>query len=146
MMMNEFNVEIIFQVARSPYLNLLDLGVWCSLQAKVEKEHDGNLYNAEALDRSVKRAWTQSELDLVIRKVNIRLLKVFGLIEQARGSGCLVEKERGRRHEGLDDRELEQIFARRTIGQNRLFTFVEEEAEVQMRMLNRMVEEGEGFV
>ena len=32
-----YNITIIHQVPRSPFTNVLDLGVWCSLQARVEK-------------------------------------------------------------------------------------------------------------
>jgi len=32
-----YNIEIIHQIPRSPFTNVLDLGVWCSLQAAVEK-------------------------------------------------------------------------------------------------------------
>ena len=39
MLKTEYNIEIIFQVPRSPYTNLLDLGVWCSLQSEVETAH-----------------------------------------------------------------------------------------------------------
>ena len=35
MLLNRFNIQIIFQTPCSLFLNLLDLGVWCSLQAKV---------------------------------------------------------------------------------------------------------------
>ena len=38
---DNWNVETIFQIPRSPYTNVLDLGVWCSLQARVEDEHFG---------------------------------------------------------------------------------------------------------
>ena len=34
-----YNIAIIWQVPRSPYTNVLDLGIWMSLQARVEREH-----------------------------------------------------------------------------------------------------------
>ena len=49
-----YNVTIIHQVPRSPYCSTLDLGVWCSLQASVEKTHYMRRCNTDALVRSVK--------------------------------------------------------------------------------------------
>ena len=31
-----FNIQLVFQVPRTPYSNVLDLGVWCGLQAAVK--------------------------------------------------------------------------------------------------------------
>lgn len=39
--LQEFRVEIIWQVPRSPETNMLDLGVWMSIQNLVEKTHKG---------------------------------------------------------------------------------------------------------
>lgn len=35
-LINKYKIEIIFQVLCSPYMNILDFGVWCSLHAAVE--------------------------------------------------------------------------------------------------------------
>ena len=35
MLKEKYNIKTIFQVPRSPYTNVLDLGVWCSLQSRV---------------------------------------------------------------------------------------------------------------
>jgi hypothetical protein len=57
----EYNVEIIRQVPRSPETNILDLGVWCSLQSAVEKAHRNLMTSClAALQRSVERAWISS--------------------------------------------------------------------------------------
>ena len=37
MLEDDHNIEIIFQTPRSPYTNVLDLGVWMELQAQVER-------------------------------------------------------------------------------------------------------------
>ena len=47
------NIEIIHQAPRSPHIDLLDLGVWCSLQAQVEKEHHMKRTDIEASVDSV---------------------------------------------------------------------------------------------
>ena len=106
MLKNDFNVEVVFQTPRSPFLNLLDLGVWCSLQAKVEKEHRGNNCETEALARSVMRTWHMGRLDGVIKNVNTRFLKVLKLIRMARGSNRMVEEKRGKRWEDFDQIEI----------------------------------------
>ena len=36
-MKDTYNIEIIHQVPRSPFTNVLDLGIWASLQGIVEK-------------------------------------------------------------------------------------------------------------
>ena len=36
---NNYNVAIIWQVPRLPCTNVLDLGIWMSMQARVEREH-----------------------------------------------------------------------------------------------------------
>ena len=36
-LMIDFNIKLVFQVPRTPYLNVLDLGIWYGLQATVEK-------------------------------------------------------------------------------------------------------------
>ena len=51
---NKFDIEIIFQVPRSPYTNVLDLGVWCALQARVEKERFDKRYEVNALSNTVE--------------------------------------------------------------------------------------------
>ena len=70
---NNYNIEIIHQVPRSPYTNLLDLGVWCSLQSHVEKCHYMKRTDVDALVNSVNQAWNlhsnTSGLDHVIGKV-----------------------------------------------------------------------------
>ena len=38
-LMIDFNIKLVFQVLRTPYSNILDLGIWCGLQADVEIYH-----------------------------------------------------------------------------------------------------------
>ena len=90
------NIEIIHQVPRSPYTNLLDLGVWCSLQAQVEKEHHMKRTDVECLVNSVHRVWEHrgntSGLDDVITKVWARLRNVLVLVIEGGGGNDLVKK------------------------------------------------------
>ena len=57
MLKSEYTIEIIQQVPRSPETNMLDLGLWRSMQSAVEKEHAFKVYDADALNRSVEKAW-----------------------------------------------------------------------------------------
>ena len=41
-LLDKYNVEIIFQIPRSPYTNVLGLGVWMSLQAQVKDSTTSN--------------------------------------------------------------------------------------------------------
>jgi len=106
MLLTDFNIEIIHQVPRSPYTNLLDLGVWCSLQATVEKMHYQKRTDLEALVNSVYEAWdansTGTGLSVVIGKVWNRLGNVLSLIFEGKGSNNLVEQKRGKRFRNLD--------------------------------------------
>ena len=54
-LLRDYNVTIVKQKPRSPYTNTLDLGVWCGLQARVEKEYYMKCCDVEALFCSVMR-------------------------------------------------------------------------------------------
>ena len=49
----KYKIEIVQQVPRSPETNVLDIGIWMSLQSAVEKEHRGQKCDASALDGTV---------------------------------------------------------------------------------------------
>jgi hypothetical protein len=91
-----YNIEIVQQVARSPETNLLDLGVWRSIQSAVEKEHTFKVYDPDALARSVERAWNTRLNQGVFRRVFLRLLKVLVLIVDDNGGNDRVEARRGK--------------------------------------------------
>ena len=99
---NDWNVKTIFQIPRSPYTNVLDLGVWCSLQSRVEKEHFGKRCEVNALASSVTNAWTNGTLDKMITSVFKRLRRVLVLIIEAKGKNDLVETKRGKKFAALD--------------------------------------------
>merc|ERR1712087_280408 len=100
MMLDEFKIELIHQVPRTPYSNLLDLGFWCSLQSKVEKEHFMKRSDVDASAASVERAWNRN--DDVIGRVWGRLKNVLALIVEGKGGNNLVETKRGKKFRGLD--------------------------------------------
>lgn len=106
LLLDKYNVILIHQVPRSPYTNLLDLGVWCSLQALVEKEHYMKRTDVYALVNTVVRSWTVRGnivgLDGVIGRVWKRLRNVMVLIVEGKGANDLVEKKRGKKFRNLD--------------------------------------------
>ena len=102
MLKDKYNIETIFQVPRSPYTNVLDLGVWCSLQARVKKEHYMKRCEVNALTRSVMETWNHGHLDDMITRVFDRLRNVLVLIAEAKGKNDLVETKRGKNFYLLD--------------------------------------------
>ena len=50
---DEYNIEIEWQVPQSPETNMLDLGVWMSLQSMVEKAHRKNVMQHDELSKTV---------------------------------------------------------------------------------------------
>ena len=94
-LMIDFNIKPIFQVPRTPYSNVLDLGIWCGLQAAVEKTHYMRRCAVDTPVRSVYESWEKGELNEVITKVFNRLKIVPVLIIEDDGGNELVERKRG---------------------------------------------------
>ena len=93
----EYNIEVVFQVPRSPYTNVLDLGVWCALQAAVERTHFMRRAEVNALVQSVNDTWDNGHLDRTIEKVFQRLQKVLVLVVRDNGKNNLVESCHGKK-------------------------------------------------
>ena len=131
----KYNIHIIWQIPRSPYTNLLDLGVWCALQARVEKEHKGKRCDTTSLTNSIYRTWGNHTLDEVISKVNKRLEKVLHLIKEGEGSNELVESKRGKKYLSLDTYQIIETGAE-------IIKKIEEKSERQngIRSLDDLVE------
>jgi hypothetical protein len=102
---SEYNVEIVWQVPRSPETNMLDLGVWMSIQNKVEKVHHGKRPDCDALARSIEEAWEHHLSPQAFLNVWKRLRRVLKLIVDDKGGNNLVESERGKlfRDPTIDD-------------------------------------------
>jgi hypothetical protein len=91
---DEFNVIVIHQVPRSPETNILDLGVWCSLQSAVEKKHRGKQTKVETLARTIEATWDAFDSQ-VFANVYGRWKKVLDLIIADHGDNSLVDSHRG---------------------------------------------------
>jgi hypothetical protein len=100
----EFDIEIIHQIPRSPETNILDLGIWCSLQWAVDKLMRGRRGDMEALVQGVTSVWNGAggELSTAFSSVWTQLTRVLHLIKVDEGGNESVEKKRGKRLVALD--------------------------------------------
>ena len=92
---DEYNVIIKWQCPNSPETNLLDLGIWWSIQSVVETVHRTKRMNADVLTKSVFKAWEMFEPTKITSIYN-RWKKVLTLIQAAEGGNELVEHNRGK--------------------------------------------------
>ena len=90
----KYNVLITWQSPNSPETNILDLGVWMTIQSVVEWMHRQRGMNCESLARTVMEAWDAFSVEK-LGKVATRWEKVLRLIIKGSGTNALVETERG---------------------------------------------------
>jgi hypothetical protein len=64
-LLEDFNIEIIQQSARSPEVNALDLGIWMSVQSHVERRHREQRRDPDGLAVSVMEAWENLPADTI---------------------------------------------------------------------------------
>ena len=88
----KYNVIVNWQVPQSPETNLLDLGVWMSLQSLVERIHRFTLWTPDLLHISVMKAWTVYNGYTKFRRVNQRWKEVLALIIEDKGGNEKVEQ------------------------------------------------------
>jgi hypothetical protein len=94
--LREHSVEVIWQVPRSPETNMLDLGIWMSIQAKVQQVHFMRRCHHDALATSVEEAW-QSYLNInAFTRVFRRIRVVLRCILDDNGGNQRVEAKRGK--------------------------------------------------
>jgi hypothetical protein len=84
-----YNIEIIHQIPRGPEMNILDLGVWMSLQLFVEKKHRGKQTDVVVLARMIQDTWDHFD-ETVFSCVYARGMKVLDSIITDRGDNALV--------------------------------------------------------
>jgi hypothetical protein len=100
---DEFNIEIVHQIPRSPETNTLDLGIWCSLQWAVDRLMRGRRGDIHALNKGVREVWASTDLQTAFVNVWKRLGRVLHLIEEDDGGNDLVEGKRGKKWASLDE-------------------------------------------
>jgi len=91
---NDCNVIVKHQPSRSPEMIVLDLGLWMSLQSKVETEHRDKCIHNNAIADSVQQAWANLP-SLTISHVFERIPIVLQLIVDDNGGNNRVEERRG---------------------------------------------------
>ena len=65
---HEFNIEIEWQIANSPELNMLDLGVWMAIQSLVERAMRGKVIHEDIVSDIVEDSFYALD-DEVLTKV-----------------------------------------------------------------------------
>jgi len=96
-MLEDFNIVIEFQPPRSPELNLLDLGLWMSMQSRVELylTRTERQSSPEAIWKACEKVFSEFDAS-TISAVNKRLEdKVWDLILEENGDNTRVEERRG---------------------------------------------------
>jgi len=91
----EYNVICHHQCPRSPETNMLDLGIWMSLQNIVERLHIFQRHEKNALQRTVYTGFEDMD-QIKFEKVAKRIEEVLRLIIADNGGNRLVETNRGR--------------------------------------------------
>ena len=82
-----YNIHCHHQVPNSPEKNLLDLGVWMTIQSDVERKHINKVYTKDALAESVIQAWENFNDFTKMQIIMQRWKKVLDLIIQDNGIG-----------------------------------------------------------
>ncbi len=103
-LLEEFNIVIIQQSARSPEVNALDLGIWMSIQSHVENRHRDRCRDPDSLAATVREAWENLTRE-TIQRVFDRIPIVLELIVGSGGDNVTVEDQRGRHNMAFPDPE-----------------------------------------
>jgi hypothetical protein len=93
---NKFNILVIWQIPNSPETNMLDLGVWRTIQAMVEYLHRQRRMDTDVLALSVEEAFKKLDGYDKLEAVAERWIKVLDLIILGKGTNDKVEQFRGR--------------------------------------------------
>ena len=94
--LSQRNIQIIWQIPRSPETNMLDLGVWMSVQSAVIKAHRNRRCHPDALAKSITEAWEHGLSTKAFDNVFGRLKVVLRCILDDNGGNTLVESKRGK--------------------------------------------------
>ena len=135
----KYNISIIWQVPRSPFTNVLDLGVWMCMQAKVERMHFLKRSTTLALVESVEQVWNGVDLGLVMTKVFNKLNVVLCNILRGEGGNDLVEENRGMKKANIKIekgiREIEKEKSTQQVDLLDFDGFVDEDNDDQIPLL-----------
>ena len=95
LLLKDFNIKIVWQPPRSPELNLLDLGVWRTLQSRTEKVAYELRNTKDAIWTAANEAFSQTPPKKLTNVVE-RLKLVYSLIVDDDGDNNKVETQRGK--------------------------------------------------
>jgi hypothetical protein len=93
----DWKIKLVHQIPQSPDTNVLDLGIWMSLQSAVEKRHRLRRGDKEALHESVMAVWDKVANEEAFVKVFDRLKKNYAIIEKSGGGNDFCEEFRGKK-------------------------------------------------
>ena len=104
MLKDQFNIIIMHQVPRSSYTNLLDFGVWCNLQFRVEKQdYQKSTDVHKLLAESIMNTWNNDKkLSNVNNRVWKRLRNILALIVEGKSGNNLAETKKGKQFRNLE--------------------------------------------
>jgi hypothetical protein len=94
MLWNQYKIKVIWQEPRSPETNLLDLGVWASIQSFVEKLHRGKRSDVNTLAHTIETAWNNYASEGVFERVYQRWVTVLGIIDRTEGNNEEVDNRK----------------------------------------------------
>ena len=93
----EYNIIIIWQIPNSPETNMLDVGVWASIQSMVEDIRRQLVMRNDELMNSVDKAFGRVGLESkALTNIYNRWIRVLKLIIHGQGDNSLVEECRGK--------------------------------------------------
>jgi len=93
---DKYNIIVVWQCPNSPETNLLDLGIWMSLQSLVKKIHKCRRVHPNVLAYTVKESFNKFESTTKFSNIWNRWQKVLELIVVGNGGNDLCEMNRGK--------------------------------------------------
>ncbi len=95
MLWRDFKIRLVLQPPNSPESNTLDLGIWRSIQARVDLNGVGARLDLDVLVANVQKAWDEyeqhAEGDLAMAKVWAKLQDIAELAVANDGKNCASE-------------------------------------------------------
>jgi len=98
----KYKVKIIRQCPQSPETNLLDLGIWMSIQTAVEKAMCMKRGDIQALVNAVNDAWDTRLSEKAFNNVYERLQNVLVMIDDDKGGNAKIEENRSNHFSKLE--------------------------------------------
>lgn len=89
--LGDFNIEIIWQVPQFPETNMLDLGVWMSIQSVVMRTHFMRRCHHDALAKSVMDAWGNYLNIMAFTHIHMQLMVALVCICDDVGGNIMME-------------------------------------------------------